>query len=440
MRQHPARSTSTASLISHGTMLQESATRRLLNQLHTMKGQRDVQNAAHLHRVCVNSNGKLPAVKDSLSWMFSHWSLGHWPRTDAPRNGVNAVWRFAAELVRDVDIPTIVRASVSVNPKELEASVMKLDRPRFLLGDAKFRTNEVVGLFKQAVSEVSAELGASVPSDFGDRLWKVSSAFAVLGRTRHGNDSMAVLPYGHLGGGLRLFLRVLLLSVRPQIHRDESVVLHSAPYFRGEVEDALRLLQPEDTLNYFGFLVLVRFAPFLSQDLGSLRSLFVDSVLGRTIANTTDTSLLCAWLMNRVLPGCLAKAARSWRQSSGQEVATRDWLSQLEQVFLRHARDFRWINERSSLLIRYRRKMHAAGRADLARQEGGACAPLEIVSDDNPLLLYWNIVTRWQNETFGGLYGRRSVLRHRRAGSELATEASFRRAFQAVHVPAAVFN
>ncbi|KAH9382209.1 hypothetical protein HPB48_010426 [Haemaphysalis longicornis] len=166
-----------------------------------------------------------------------------------------------------------------------------------------------------------------------------------------------------------------------------------------------------DVLNYMGFLVLVHIAPFLPEELRRLRDLFSISVLGRTTGEIKDRSLLCARLVERTLPYCFTKAAQQLCQTNRHDVAAREWLSKLESVFLRHTRDFAWMSELSSLLVR------------LPAQEAiSAVAKSE------------------QEERLRRLFANSSMLWERTTGSELAVEATFRDQLQSVHVPAALFN
>ncbi|KAH7950270.1 hypothetical protein HPB49_021681 [Dermacentor silvarum] len=441
--QHPALSTSTGSLISQDTLIQVALTRRLLDQLKSAKGQRDVGVAEGLHSDCVDRIVSIPPAADSLKRLFAKWSIATWPRGDSVHGGQIAVWRFAAELARDLDLATIAQVGVSVNPDNLDETVVELDVPRFLLADADRAAGNAAALFKQAVREVELEVKASVSRDFRDRLFAVRSGLAALKRSSYDAEDTRVVRFRDLNEGLREFLTVLLIDVPTPIRGDMNVVLRSAPYFLRDVDSVLRSFPPENTVNYFGFLVVVHVAPFLSHNMRSLRNLFSDSVLGRTVGDVvTDTPLLCAWLVDRALPDCVAKAASMWRHSAGHDVATREWLSQLETVFLRHVTDLPWISELSALLVRYRLKRRATTQVGPAPSKRVDCARGITPAGSNPLLVFWNVSKQRQDKVLRGLLMRGDRLRARAwAGrSELSAEASFRRDLQLVHVPATLFN
>ncbi|KAH8037315.1 hypothetical protein HPB51_009870 [Rhipicephalus microplus] len=355
--QHPARSTSTGSLVSQDTMIQMALTRHLLDQLKGAKSRQDIGAAAELHSACVDRIASIPPAAESLNILFSKWSIASWPRGDALHDGEVAVWRFAAELARDFDLATISRVGVSVSPDNLDETVVTLELPRFLLSEADHAKGDAAELFNQAVAEVVGELKASVVGDFAQRLFTVRSAFAnVKSLSRNGEDEL-VVRFDKLSEGLREFLTVLLSDLPRQLTSETNVLLRSAAYFQRDIHGILRSFPFEDTVNYFGFLVIIHLAPFLSHDMRSLRNLFADTVLGHTLGDVAaDTPFLCAWLVDQVLPDCVAKAIGMWRHSEGRDVVTREWLDQLEMVFLKRVTDLPWIGELSALLVRYRLK------------------------------------------------------------------------------------
>ncbi|KAL1487184.1 hypothetical protein MTO96_031066 [Rhipicephalus appendiculatus] len=433
---------STGSLVSQDTMIQMALTRHLLDQLKGAKSGRDVGVAAELHSDCVDRIASIPPAAESLRSLFAKWSIASWPRGDTLHDGEVAVWRFAAELARDFDLATIARVGVSVNPDNLDETVVTLEMPRFLLSEADHAKGDAAKLFNQAVREVVGELKASVVGDFAQRLFTVRSAFAnVKTPSRDGEDEI-VVRFGKLSEGLREFLTTLLSDVPRRLTGETSVLLRSTAYFQRDVHGVLRSLPFEDTVNYFGFLVIVHLAPFLSHDMQSLRNLFADTVLGHTVGDVVaDTPFLCAWLVDRVLPDCVAKAIGTWRHSAGRDVVTREWLDQLEVVFLKHVTDLPWIGELSALLVRYRLKRRATIQVGPSTKLD--CARGITPAGSNPIMVFWNVSRQRQDKMLRGLLMRGDRLRSRVWASgrtDLSVEASFRRDFQMVHVPAALFN
>lgn len=441
--QHPAHSTSTGSIISQDTMIQIALSRHLLDVFKVVKGRPDVGVAADLHSDCVDRIASIPPAADSLASLFSKWSIVSWPRGDAVHGGEEAVWRFAAELARDLDLATIAQVGVSVNPNNLDETVVTLEKPRFLLSEVDRERSDAAELFKQAVGEVVGKLKASVASDFAQRLFAVRSRFAAVRPSSYSDEDELVVRFGTLSEGLQEFLNVLLSNVPTSLPSEANVVLRSPQYFQRDVDAVLRSFPHEDTVNYFGFLVIVHLAPFLSHDMRSLRNLFADSVLGHTVGDVAvDTPLLCAWLVDRALPDCIAKAAVMWRESAGRDVITREWLSQLETVFLQHVTDLPWISELSALLVRYRLKRRATTRVGPAPSMRLDCARGLSPAGPNPLLVFWNVSKQRQDMVLRGLLTHGDRLRSQvwAGRTDLSVEASFRRDFQLVHVPSALFN
>ncbi|KAK8787008.1 hypothetical protein V5799_023213 [Amblyomma americanum] len=397
-----------------------------------------MQVAAKLYAACTDRGRSATGSKEAVNALFSQWKIEKWPRTDPAQDDSISAWLFAAELSRDLDLATIVQPSVGADPDNMAATVVELSQPRCLCADINQKSEEATGLFKAAVRESVAQLGVSSADGLEDRLLAACTSLAAVCRTRYENDSVNVVRFRELSLGLRAFLTVLLNG---RAHEDDHVVLRSAPHLPRQLENTVRSVPPLDALNYFGFLALVRMAPLLPDDLRSLRDLFAESLLGRTVRNSEDNTLLCARLVESVLPGCFAKAAQIWRHSTGQELPTREWLSELESVFLRHLADFPWLNELSSLLIRYRVKRHALTRfGPSASDQQKACAPSDRLSTESAFLLFANVSRRQQALKWQRLQGDGTLLSLHAAGSEFSTVPSFRRSLKIIHVPAALVN
>ncbi|KAH8034796.1 hypothetical protein HPB51_002210 [Rhipicephalus microplus] len=442
MSEHPAHALSTGSVVSRDTLIVDSIARQLAAVVGSAS-QRDIKVAANLYNACADRRRSAATSKDAVGALFSRWKIEKWPRTAAVES-VMAVWTFAAEVSRDLNVATLLRASVATDPENVDVTAIELSQPRCLYARLGQDSKEAEQLLRAAVREAATELGVTVADAdaLGSQLWSVCIAIAAACRIGYWEDRVTVVKFGELNrlGGLQTFLTVLLDG---GIRGSDNVVLHSVHNFLRELKGALHTLQPLDTLNYLGFLAIVHVAPFLPDELRDLRRLFTEARLGRTAGDATDTALLCARLVERALPGCFAKAAHMWRLSKGQEMEAREWLTQLQLVFLRHVAEFPWLNELSSLFIRYRVKRRALTQFGQPpeEQEASACAPLDDrLSVDRPLLFFANVSKRRQSQRFRELRGDSALLRRRAVGSEFSTEASFQRSLRVVHVPAALFN
>ncbi|KAH7935172.1 hypothetical protein HPB52_004635 [Rhipicephalus sanguineus] len=439
MSEHPAHALSTGSVVSRDTLLVDSVARQLVAVVGSAS-QRDIKVAASLYNACADRGRSAATSKDAIGALFSRWKIEKWPRTAAVEN-VLAVWTFAAELSRDLNLATLVRAGVGTDPDNVDVTAIELSQPRCLYARLGQDNKEAEQLLRAAVREAAAELGTSSEAAdvLGSKLWSACTAIAAACRIGYWEDRVTVVKFGEMKHlGLQTFLTVLLDG---GIGGSDDVVLHSVHSFLRELKGALRALPPLDALNYLGFLAIVHVAPFLPDELHDLRRLFTEARLGRTVGDATDTALLCTRLVERALPGCFAKAAHMWRLSTGQEMEAREWLTQLESVFLSHVAEFPWMSELSSLLIRYRVKRRALTQFGQVPGEQSACAPLDDrLVVDRPLLFFANVSRRRQAQRFRELRGDSALLRRRAAGSEFSTEASFRRSLRVVHVPAALFN
>ncbi|XP_075526961.1 uncharacterized protein LOC142559218 [Dermacentor variabilis] len=442
MSEHPAHALSTGSVVSRDTLLQDNIARQLVAVVGSAR-QRDIKVAANLYKVCADRGRSAARSKEAIGALFSRWKIVKWPRTGAVED-VMAVWTFAAELNRDLNLATLVRAGVGTDPDNVDATAIELSQPRCLYARVGKDNKEAEDLLIAAVREAATEIGDSGPATdaLGGQLWSACTLIAAACRSGYGDDSVSVVKFGQLKHlGLQTFLTVLLHG---GIGSADNVVLHSVRSLLRELQGVLHTVPPLDALNYLGFLAIVHVAPFLPDELRGLRYLFTEARLGRTVGDANgDTPLLCARLVERALPGCFAKAAHIWRLSNGQEMSTREWLTQLESVFLRHVADFPWMSELSSLLIRYRVKRRALTQfgQSLGERRDDACAPLDDqMGVGDPLLFFANVSRRRQAQKFRELRGDSALLRRRAAGSEFSTEASFRRSLRVVHVPAALFN
>ncbi|KAH7971484.1 hypothetical protein HPB49_024641 [Dermacentor silvarum] len=415
------------SLVSQGTLLMDRLLTRFINDIYNAS-QGDFQVAAKLYVACADRREKVHTTNRTMKAVFEGWTIQEWPRTAPVPGGASAVWRFAAELVRDLGLATIVGASVGVNPDDLNTTLVELYRPRLLLPEAKIDDGIVQGVVTTLVERLtSLHRGGSTPG-LNESLLKVHSALASFVHPPHDDiagDDIVVRQVGQLGQGLRQFLQVLLADVRSQVSRAEKVLLRSPLYLLG-LEEKLNAVPPLDALNYMGFLVYIRVLPFVME----------------FVSKGPNVVQLCRRLVEETLPDCFAKVSKQWRTSTNQDVAAREWLFQLEGVFLRHVADLIWMSELSSLLVRYRLKTRVFTQFGQLAGEQRQCAPTGNLNPENPILFFMNIKKRQQEQVFEGLLVNSSTLRRRLAAthSDLSDVVRFERAFRTIHVPAALFD
>ncbi|KAH7935933.1 hypothetical protein HPB52_015235 [Rhipicephalus sanguineus] len=446
-RQHFNEVPQHASFVSQETLLEESlAARFTADVAGTSQG--DVRVASKLYGACADRWHRDNVSNRTMQLVFERWSIQEWPRTSPPTGGTSAVYRFAAELVRDLGLATLVGAGVSVYPNNPNVTLVELYQPRLLLHEASVESVVVRQFFTRAVDEATAYQRGLFMAGLNESLFKVHTALASLVHPSFGaaddSDDPVVRQVGQLGRGLTEFLQVLLADVRSQVSRHEKVLLRSKHYLLDQLDEKLKSVSSLDALNYMGLLAYIRVSPFLPpSDVPRLRLLFAETIMGRTLVDSHEPpSRFCARLTERTLPDCFAKMSQQWRQASNQDVAALEWLSQLESVFLGHVMDFVWMNELSSLLVRYRLKRVVTVQFGQLPGEQHQCAPTGSLNTENALLFFLDVTKRLQGQLFEGLLVNGSTLRHRLAAShsDLAGVATFERALRTIHVPAALFN
>ncbi|CAN7988100.1 unnamed protein product, partial [Ixodes hexagonus] len=211
----------------------------------------------------------------------------------------------------------------------------------------------------------------------------------------------------------------------------------SPSYIRTHLPSVLRRLEPRALLNYLGLMALIRMAPFLSETLTNLRALFAKSVIGRSVVDPADSSLLCIYSVEKLLPGCFNKAAAALLRSSGSDLAMREWVTKLDSVFSAQAKTVAWVNQLSSLLLRYRIKRGVSRFGP----GGHACAPSSTrVGTGIPLMFYLEVSKLYQEQRLRAIMRGSAFVRSQSYQSDLSTQVQYHPAWQAVYVPTALVN
>ncbi|KAH7997511.1 hypothetical protein HPB51_026393 [Rhipicephalus microplus] len=131
--KHP---TGSESSLSQDSILQRSLARQLLSLIQDST-EPDLQTAAKLYSSCAVVRHGNMSLDDrfALEIMFERWEIRSWPRTGHKNLSNLSVWRFAAELVRDLDLATLFMVTVGVDPDDMEATILELDSLRSLFSD-----------------------------------------------------------------------------------------------------------------------------------------------------------------------------------------------------------------------------------------------------------------------------------------------------------------
>ncbi|KAK8759251.1 hypothetical protein V5799_003118 [Amblyomma americanum] len=442
-KRHPDDPSSIWTLVSRDTLLQEEMIDHVV-QLLKMRQHKEVKAVANLYAACAESPSS-DHVAEELNMMFARWTIGQWPTPRSRTSSLDDVWVFAAELSRDLDLSTLLEVKTGVNPHKLEEAILELYQPQFLFIQSDQQASQVMALFRSAIQDSVVAVGdidGDVSNDLVDRLMKVLEVFVsvpwrpiVLSHSAE-TAYKSIVPVGDLKAGVQRFLREFVRDVG--YLEKGSVVVHCPQYLDMELELALNQLSPHDVLDYMGFLVLVRVAPYFGSNLRSLRTLFSLSIVGRTLKDAEGRSLSCAWLLERTLPDCFAKASQLHRQSVGQDLPEREWLSRLESAFGRHARDVMWISNFSSLIIRYRLKRQAV--TQLGPRGQTICDDLNREAPSGSLLSYLKAASLQKQDKLRGIFRASNDVLKRVSASDLDTMANYMAAQDVVHVPALLFG
>ncbi|XP_077523084.1 uncharacterized protein LOC144133897 [Amblyomma americanum] len=229
------------------------------------------------------------------------------------------------------------------------------------------------------------------------------------------------------------FLRVAFDNAL-HFNSSTTVILRSSRYIRSYLPAALRELPARAVMNYVGFLVLIRMAPFLPEKHQALRQLFCKDLRGRTFTSVTDSKVLCLMAVESVLPSCLVKLST---QALDSHELIADKLSQLEKIFSRHIPHLAWMNEYEALVHRYQLKRRQAASFGHGNHSCFANASASGYPKDNPVQLY-RAVARSQQQA--RLRGRNASSLAPTSLSPLRTQTSYDASRRRVRIPAALFN
>ncbi|CAN7988748.1 unnamed protein product, partial [Ixodes hexagonus] len=374
------------SAVSTDTRLQEAMEARLLSYIadprHT-----DVEPARRLYDGCRDRASALQAPQQALQ-QLRRWKIGNWPRTDTGSS--TDVWVFAAELARDLGVEGFLGVSVGVDPRTLDRAIVELGPPKPLFFSSDMSQPQVLSLFSDAVRASVAQLW---PGDAAAAQTAAADVQAVLGTLAalrlddkgDSPDDYELVAFQSMGNGLQEFLRTIFAGAMDFGPTTQILTRHGQPVPR-QLEDAVSKLPARAVLNYLGLRALLPLAPFLPDNV-PLQLLHAIDVLGRP--ELANLSVLCLRAAGRALPACLASALRS---TMGTEEPQRQvWLSQLESLFLDAVKGIAWLDELSTLLVRYKMRHHRLVRFSpfqgLCRQPQGAPAasPLEAFTQTSAL-------------------------------------------------------
>ncbi|KAK8781806.1 hypothetical protein V5799_016853, partial [Amblyomma americanum] len=386
----PVKGSGTGDVVSTDTLIQDRVLEHF-ESLLSMTNDTQVDVARALYSACLDrdqANKALAEVRD----FYKKWQIGQWPREKTAN--ASDVWIFAGQLVRDIGLDALVKVSVVPNPGGPPETIAELDKPRFIFSCKDASRQSVTRLFRMTLRDVASEI-----SQRADLLEEVMTVFTRLGSAPllpavpdTDLSAVYVARLTNLDHGYRRFLgAVLSANVSYFDDIDATVVVKSSDYVRHYVATAVRELPARATLNYLGFLVLVKLAPFLPEKFRSLRQLFAKNTLGRTIDDAPGSTSLCLVAVDRVLPACFARLASSSDSRAADRIFER--LRQLEDIYHHNLGYVSWVDDVRAVLARYQLKRRPVLKYGFL---GDDCAPAGVEKGATPIAFYRDVASRQQ--------------------------------------------
>ncbi|XP_064470983.1 uncharacterized protein LOC135385545 [Ornithodoros turicata] len=430
------------SSVSRDTQLQSEIEQIALDYL-TDTGNVDVAPARELYESCIGRNNSRGIA--SAREIFRTWTIKDWPLTGQTVVSTrDEVWQFAGEVVRDLNVEALLSVSIAIDPRHLNEHIVQLGEPFpiFLPGDTAIP--EVLALFREAIRETATEFGLrSIAAD--DVVNEVMTTTSTIAKKlRLGMDAatpdrdLTVTQVVSLGHGVRSFLSTVFENIS-NINFNTVVLVQRPGYVGKALNEVINALSPRAVLNYIGFRCLLRLAPFLPDQLVRLRHLNSVELLGR--AQEDNASTLCLRAVETVLPVCFLRSYAKHRVVTGEDTRAREWLSQLESIFIKNVRRVKWMDELTSLLVRYKVKHHYLARffPYWAVHERDACTSARFDSTRGPLAGYFDTSVLHQGEVLQDVI-RGGNQKRFLLGWPLDTSASYRETLQTIYVPPAIIN
>ncbi|KAH7949918.1 hypothetical protein HPB49_016988 [Dermacentor silvarum] len=437
--ENPAGPEGVGSFVSRGTMIQDALAQELLDVIRSAPDE-DLKIAAALHASCTAR----PASESALAFaqnMFRTWVINAWPRNASATSQATDVWLFAAEVFRDFGISALLEVTIGVSPKGVRQAVVELDRPQLLFYRSDESSAEVDAMLRGAVEEALTVFTQSSSPEVVDQ---TKGMFVELARlpddgqpdTSGTPERWILVEFSKLDGGLQNFLGKLFDNIfHPGAEPD--VVLKSPTYIREGLVHFVNKANPVQALNYVGFLVVVRLAPFLPDTMTYVRGLFVKSMLGRSFRDVTDSSKLCLLAVESLLPNCFAKAAAILRKKTDADLGVRDVFSRLKTLFGREIQHLEWLGELSALFVRYNLRKNRVIRFG---PRPGSCVRWQGNAQDSALKRYFEMSLMRQQEKLQAVLNYSAAANALAFESELDTEVRYDPTRRVVHVPAAIMN
>ncbi|XP_077486467.1 neprilysin-21-like [Amblyomma americanum] len=418
--------------VSTDTLLQSSMEAELLAYIKD-KRNANVAPARALYSLCVRKTDADSALQD-VKYLFRQWG-SKWPHTDRSKNSPADVWHFAAKLMRVLGLPSLVGVEIGLDPWNLEENIIEVCPPSTIFFSNDVSNERVMTLFTSAVRTAAKLLNPQDTVSADAAAEDVRIALSAISARKLEDLGSSPLDFvvdklDSLGKGVQAFLRAVFENVTTLEARSRLLV-RRGPLFRQELDKTVDTAPPRAMLNYLGLLVLVALSPFLPEELRDLRVLHSVHTLGR--AEKGSNELMCLRAVSQAYPACLSEASQVLHKNTHRSV----WLSQLETVFAGFVRDVAWMDNLTSLFVRYKMRHHHLARFFPAWPLGNCSATTQGGTASKAIGAFVEAVSQRQLEQLQQLTESPLQLS---TGSPLAVWPRYRLCLQLFQIPVGLVN
>ncbi|KAH6938106.1 hypothetical protein HPB50_006783 [Hyalomma asiaticum] len=444
---HPLYSTTGAgAAVSSDTIIQEKLDEQLASLLASSNAD-DLGVASAVYEACTDRKKADMAVND-VKELLKTWTIHEWPRDS--NGNMKDTWKFAGELVRDLGVSSILDAVLAAGSQYSDNVVVELRKPPGIFLCSGPLRAPVISLVRAALHDIAVEFTQAPKAEI---LEEISNAFirlrssslcpsvVELGGTKFTESVASVVKLSDLDSDVTHFLNVAFDGAI-RLEHTTTVLLRQPRYLLDDLASVLRALSPRALMNYMGFMALVQLSAFLPERHAHLRQLFAKVMRDRTFPDVSNSSVLCAMAVERILPDCFNKLSSAIFKDAEYDARVPEKLSLLEDAFARHIEHLSWMSDELIILNRYRMKRRRASQLGPSTSANGSdsCAPSHVTWHKNSPVEFYRAVSRAQHYAacqlvIGG--GARSSDASLRPS---AVRAAYDPLFGRVQVPAALFN
>ncbi|KAH8008961.1 hypothetical protein HPB51_008152 [Rhipicephalus microplus] len=384
---------------------EESENSDQLRESRRVDNSDDLRVAAAVYEACIDRK-KADTAPNDVKELFKSWTIREWPRDS--NGAAKDAWNFAAELVRDLGLSTILEVGLAAGHQFSNSVIIELRKPTRLFSCSGPPRSAVISLFRAALRDISFEFTEAPKSEILEEITNVfvrlGSSLACrsivdFGGTKFNEPSAAALNLSVLDADITHFLDTAFggaIKLKPTT----LVTLREPEYLLGELTRVMPAFPCRALINYMGFLVVVHLSAFLPERLVHLRQLFVKEMRGRTLPDVSNSTMLCALAVEHIMPACFNKLSAAVFRHAEYDARVPEKMSQLEDAFARNIGHLGWMSEGRIIINRYRIKRQRAsqlGPSTYLNTNDSCASPDMSWRTDSPVEFY-RVVSRAQRQ------------------------------------------